>query len=603
VNRGKRQGITETLGSLKPRDLCSGEDSPGPSKSEIIHDNVMAYEKSNSDEPMAKGDLSEATTRLGPASDLCEEKMIEDFNGNTIGISLRTEENLGRRQELHTVLRDDASSPASTIKFDSSINFSRLRALVEPSESNLTFSESLLRPRSNSSSFRKENSHNPSEIRLLEDSTNLLPSVQGHVPSQPTGNSSIYSTEYTSTPISTRADECPRDTPSLAFSSRTPDPKAPDQAQKPYQASGNELRKKFSPGPIFYPPAGRTRPLDVGPIHSIYPDRFPHSLQKLRRATDHEIFEKNLDSNDKAGESSKDIQVQPRRSSYGAVITSVGGSSSRPSDAWHQEHCIKSGVGTLRTASCGLNPEYLSGIEGPEVASSSKGGNKAILTVPTNQLTATGRLKSSISLGERLRGHGRSNRDVEARRRASTNSLRNHATPDTENIDENSDMKSRILGRRLKMVRSFSRLKNKIHPLTGIKYEMNTKSPDSTTVYHLSSYKPGGDSKDKDEGKLTLESDSGNEMEEGIKCSKGAGEVSDGILGRETDNRSIELASDGSDDKAPIIETNPEPAISGYEDCVMLPFLRSFETLAETRSEEKLVDLSSSSERIPGLLE
>jgi len=603
VNREKQRGITETLGSLKPGKLRSREASPGPSKSEIIHGNVKAYKELNSDEPVAEDDLSEATTRLDPASDLCDEKKIEDSNGNTIGISLRTEENSGPRQEPHTAPNDNVSSPESTINFKSSINLSHLRALVKPSESNLASSESLLSYRLNSSSSRKENFHNPSEIGVLGEPANLLPSVQGYIPSQPTGDSSIYSSERTSTPISAGMGECPMDTSCLAFPSRTPERKAPDQAQNSYQASGNGLRKKISPVPIFYPPAGRTRPLDVGTIRSIYPDRFPHSLQKLRRVTDHEIFEKKLDSNDKAGESSKDIQAQSRRSSYGAVTTNVGGSSSRPSDAWHPENCIKSGVGALRTTSCGLNPEYFPGIEGPQAASSSKDNGEGISAIPTNQLTATGRLKSSISLGDRLRGHGRYNKDVEARRRASTNNLKNHATPDTENIDENSDMKNKFSGHRLKMVRSLSRLKNKMYPLSGLKYEMNTKSPASTTVYHLSSYKPGGDFEDKDKGSPTLESDLGNEMEEGMKCSKGAGDIPDGILVKETDNGPIELASDGSDSGVPIIEANPESAFTGYEDCVLLPFsLASFETLAEVRSQENLMELSSP-ERISGRLE
>lgn len=588
VSRGKQQGVTETMRSLKPRTLYAREASPGP-------DNVKTYEKTSFDEGLPSGDLSEGATKLSAASDPYNEKKIEDSSGNTVGISFRAEENSGPQQKPHTVPNDDTGSPKSTIKFDSSINFSHLRALVEPSESNLTSSESLLGHRLDNSSLCKENFYTPAEIGALEKSANLLSSVRDYVPSQPTDDSSVYSSEHTPTPSSVRMDRFSGDASGLAFPSGAPDREAPDQAQNPYQALDNGLRKKFSPGPIFYPPAGRTRPLDVGTIRSIYPDRFPHSLQKSRRVTDHEIFEKHLDSNDKVGESSKDIQVQPRRSSYGAVTTRPGGSSCRFADAWNQEQFNKSGADPLRTASGRLNPEFFPGIEGPPAASSSKDNSRTVLAIPINQLASTGRLRSSISLGDRLRGHGRSNRDVDPRRRASTNSLGNRATPDTENIDENSDTKSKPLGRRLKMVQSLSRLKNKMHPLSGLKYEMNIKAPASTTVYHLSSYKPGGDFKDKDKERLASESDLGNEMEEGMKCSEGTGEVSEGILGRETDNRPIELASDGSSNKVPIIEPNPESALTGYESCVMLPFsFTSFETLAETRSQEKLVKLSSS---------
>lgn len=588
VSRGKQQGVTETMRSLKPRMLYAREASSGS-------DSVKTYEKPSSDEWLPSGDPSEGATKLGAASDPYDEKKIEDSSGNTIGISFRAEENSGPRQKPHTVPSDDTGSPKSTIKFDSSINFSHLRALVEPSESNLASSESLLGHRLDSSSLRKENFYTPAEIGALEKSANLLSSVRDYVPSQPTDDSSVYSSGHTSTPSSVRMDGFSGDVSGLAFPSGAPDPKVPDQAQNSYQASDNGLRKKISPGPIFYPPAGRTRPLDVGSIRSIYPDRFPHSLQKSRRVTDHEIFEKHLGSNDKAGENSKDIQVQPRRSSYGAVTTMAGGSSCRFADTWHQEQCNKPSTDPLRAASCRLNPEFFPGIEDPPAASSSKDNSRTVLAIPINQLASTGRLRSSISLGDRLRGHGRANRDIDPRRRASTNSLGNRATPDTENIDENSDTKSKTLGRRLKMAQSLSRLKSKMHPLSGLKYEMNIKAPGSTTIYHLSSYKPKGDFKDKDKGRLTSESDSGNEMEEGMKCSEGTGEVSEGILGSETDNKPIELASDGSGNKVPVIESNPESALTGYESCVMLPFsFTSFETLAETRSQEKFGELPPS---------
>ncbi|KAG0136611.1 hypothetical protein HOY82DRAFT_589321 [Tuber indicum] len=586
VNREKQQGVTETMGSLNISALYARGASPGPLKSQT-DDNDNTPKKPSFDGRIANDHFSEVDTGLSITSDLYDKKKLEDSSGNIIGISLRGEDNSGPRQKLQAAPNCDASSSESTTTLDSS-NFSHLQALVAPPTSNTTSSESLLSYGLQNSNLREGNFYTPSEIGALEESANLLSSVQDYEPSPPTDASSVYSSEHTSTPGFVGMDGGPVNP---TFPSPIPQRNVPDQTQNPYLAPDTRSQKKTPSGPIFYPPAGRTRILDIGNIHSLYPDRFPHSLQKLRRVTDHDVSGKHLGNKGKGGENSKNIQAQLRRSSYGAVTTRVGGSRPTSPDNSHEENFNQSDTGTLQTASYGLNPQYFSGIEGPQYNPSSMDDSKAISATATNQFTPARRLKSSISLGSRIRWQTLRKGDVDARRRASTNNLGNGTTPGAEIIDENHDSKSRVFGRRLNMSQSLSKLKNKMHPMGGLKHEMNNKIFVGTAVYHLSSHIPGGAFKDEDKGRLRLESDSGNEMEEGMKCSMGTDKTSEGILGKSAHNKPIELASDGLGDKVSFIEAIPERGLTGYEDCVMLPFsLTSSETLGVTQSREELVE-------------
>ncbi|KAG0639584.1 hypothetical protein HOY80DRAFT_1000883 [Tuber brumale] len=568
LNRDKQQCVTETMGSLNIRATYARRASPGSLKSRI-DDNDNTPKEPDSSERVANDHSPEVAMGPSITSDPYDKKKLEDSSGNTIGIYLRGEEDSGPRQKLQAEPNGDASSSESTTTLDSS-NLSHLRALVAPSESNLTSSESLLSYGLHSSNLRKRNFYTPSEIGALEESANLLSSVQDYEPSPPTDASSVYSSEQTSTLSFAGVDGGPINP---TFPSPVPDRNVPHQTQNSYLEPNTRSQKKTPLGPIFYPPAGRARALDIGNICSIYPDRFPYPLQKLRRVTDH-----------KAGDNSKNIQVQPRSSSYGAVPIGVGGSRPTSPGAWHEEHYNRSGAVTLQITSYGLSPQYFPGIESTQSKLSSKDNSKAILATPTNQFAPVGRLKSSISLSGRIRGHGLRNGEVDARRRASTNSLGNLTTSGTENIDENSGGKSRAFGRRLNMSQSLSKLKNRMH-------ETNNKIFVGTTVYHLSSHISGGAFKDEDKERLRLESCRKKGMEEGMKCSMETDKTSEGILEERTENNPIELASNGLGDRVSVIEANSERDLTGYEDCVMLPFsLTSSETLGVTQSREELAE-------------
>lgn len=559
-------------------------------RSGTLEDKVESHEQLNSSDRVANDHSSKASGGANTTSDLNDKKKPEDPSANTIGVSLSGEERPGARQKLHTVPSDDVNPSESTTNILSFINFSHLRALVAPSESNLTSTESLLSYGLNSSNFCKENFYTPSEIGALEESANLLSSVQNYHPSPPIDGSSIYSSEYTSAPSLVGMGGSSANVPCLTFSP-TPDGSTPNQTQNPYQATDTEIRKKFSPGPIFYPPAGRARPLDIGTATSIYPDRFPDSLHKSGRGTDRNISEKHVGNDGEAGDSPKNTQTQSRRSPYGAVAAGVGGSRSIIAGAPNEEYCKQSDFGSLQTASYGLNPP---GTDGPQAVASSKGCSKAILAAPTYQLTVARRLKSSISLGDRLRGHGRRNGDAGTLRRASTNSFGNLTAPSTENVDENRDTKSRVLGHRLTMSQSLTRLKNKMHPMSGLKYEINTNIPISHAVYVPSNRLRA--LKEKDGRKSTLESESENEVEEEMVCLQVADKASEEILGKKG-NRPTEPVSNGPDNNASIIGANSTADLTGYEDCVMLPFSRTgLETLAEMAPQENLVKPLPSSE-------
>ncbi|PWW78961.1 hypothetical protein C7212DRAFT_361798 [Tuber magnatum] len=598
VTREKQKGITETMGSTNFHTLYTRKASPDPLGRGTIEDEVKPHKKPDSTKWVANHHSSEAAVGPGITGDLYGEKELGGPSCNTISISLSGEENSGPRlTPPHAVPSCGASPSESSTNIDSSINFSHLRALVAPSESNLTSCESPLSYGLNSSTLCKENFYTPSEIGVLEESANLLSSVQDYEPPSPIDGSSIYSSEYTSAPILAGMGGSPANVPCLTCSPPVPDGKAPNQTHISHQAPDAGLRKNLSSGPIFYPPAGRTRLLDIGTTTNTYPDWFPGLLQGSRLVTNHKISEKHLGSTVKASEDSKNTQPQPGRSSYRSATTGMG--SGRPiiSDASHEDYSNQSDAGSLQTASYSLNPQCVPEIEGPQAAYSSRGDSKSVLATPTSRLTTARRLRSSISLADRLRGHGRRNGDIGSRRRASTNSLGNHTTPSAENLDENRDTKSGALGRRLNMSQSLSRLKNKMHPMSGLKYEMDTNIPVSIAFYHRSSQKPGGASKEKDERELTFESDSGNEVGEEIKCSRGADKASAETFKKRIENGTTELASDGVGDNYSITEANSKANLTGYEDCVMLPFsLTSFETLGETESQEKLVEPLTSPE-------
>ncbi|RPB05074.1 hypothetical protein L873DRAFT_1785754 [Choiromyces venosus 120613-1] len=599
VNREKQQGVTETVGSLDRRAPYHQKALPDCLEDQTVDDSAKSQENLDSGRGVADEHFSEFATELGITSDLYDKKKLEDSSGNTIGISSRRGNNSSALNKPIISPGEDSSSSGSTTNLDSSINFSRIRALVAPSRENLISSESLLSYGPTKSNFRKGNFLTPSEIGALEESANLLSSVQDYGRSPHTDDSSIYSSEYTSRPSLVGMRGSSLEISGLAFPSAVPCSTTPNQTPDSYQALDARLSKDLIGVPIFYPPAGRVRPQDIRTIRSIYPDRFPHCSQNSRRVTDHNIFENRRDNNHKVGEGINNIQVQQRSSSYGAAAARMGNSPLTFADVSHEEYSNQPGLSFIGNRSFSPRTGYSSGNAGAPVASSEDDSR-----MMTRASTTARRLKSSISLGDRLRKHGRRNGGAEARRRASTNSLGNHTTPGTENIDENDDTKNKVLGRRLNMSQSLSRLKNRIHPMSGLKYELNPKTPGNTAVYHLSSFKPGGAFYDKDKERITLESDSEKEIEEESKNSMGIDKSSERVLARRTENRPIEPSSGSLGNNVSNIEANPGLNITGYEDCVMLPFsLTSFETLAESHCSQEKVDKLPSHLNIPTINE